>query len=107
MSWLQSPENSAYGLLQSLEIDGLDQMLAEASLPAALNILLHSKTAQGNPGHRLLFADTLHQLESCSVGKPDVADQQIVLPRSRQLESTGKVAGRLDLVTATLQQQLH
>src|SRR3984893_18583791 len=69
--------DAAQNRLEVLKVDRLDHVMGESAIEGTGNILGHAKTAQGNPGQRLNQFRALDQLVTGSIGKSDVAEQNV------------------------------
>ena len=61
-------------------------MFGKSDRATFLQIVFHSKSAEGNAGDRLFRTNLPHQIVSTSVGQSDVAHEQIEFRFFRQLQ---------------------
>ena len=60
-----------------MRVDWLDQMVFEPGFHAALDIFLHSESANSNAAEALRLPGCTHQLIATPVGQTDVGDKDV------------------------------
>ena len=63
--------------MQTVHVDGLDEMQGEACFASSANILIHSKPAQGNSRPPRPPVKHGHDLQPTAIRQTEVREQQI------------------------------
>src|SRR5436853_7517866 len=73
----RGPGRPGDGGFELVDVHGLDQVLAEARLAAAAQVLLHAEAADGDPLEAVTLAQLTHQVEAAAVRQPEVAHHEV------------------------------
>src|SRR5215472_13504879 len=83
---------SLNGGLELVELDGFDEMLGKPCLQTSFNVPVIPKAADRNPRNFRYRAQLRHQFHSSSIGKGNIANEQI------EFITNGSFHGRADVV---------
>ena len=94
------------GGLEIVELDGFDEMLGEAGLQTSFDIAVIAKAADRNPRNIGDRAQLHHQIHSGSIGKGNIADEQIKFVANSSGHGRADVVRHGNQMPATRQQFL-